>query len=115
MIQHDDFWDTIAKNVSVYRSDVVTMQQNGIVLKDGSEVSSDVLFCGTGWSQHYPFFSKQQVVELGLPHDPEEDTEEESRKWNPLQEAADEQVLANFPQLANPPPYLKRGTKTTPL
>lgn len=113
MIQHDDFWDTIARNVSIHRSDIRTMQAKSILLENGSEISSDVLFCGTGWSQHYPFLSKEQVVEYGLPHDPEDDNEEEAEKWNALIDAADKQVLKQFPALANPPPDFKRPPKST--
>ena len=76
MIQHEDLWDTIAKEVSIHRSNIPTMQVNSILLEDGSEILSDVLFCGTGWSQHHPLLSKEQVVDFGLPHDPHEDHEE---------------------------------------
>jgi dimethylaniline monooxygenase (N-oxide forming) len=113
MIQHEDFWDTIAKNVYVYRSDIRAMREESIILDDGSEVKSDVLFCGTGWSPHYPFITKEQAVHLGLPHDPEEDPKE-SAKWETLLEAADQQVIAQFPQLATPPPHINRHPKTTP-
>ena len=113
MIQHEDFWDTIAKNVSIHRSDIRTMQANSILLEDGSEVLSDVLFCGTGWSQHYPFFSKDQIVGLGLPHDPTEDNKEESLKWDKLLDAADKRVLEQFPVLASPPPHFKHPAKST--
>jgi dimethylaniline monooxygenase (N-oxide forming) len=115
MIQHEDFWDTIAQNVSVYRSDVRSMQATSIILQDGSEIKSDVLFCGTGWSEHYPFLSKDQILEFGLPHIPEdEENEKESSKWETLLKAADQQVTAQFPQLAHPPPHCRRATKTTP-
>jgi dimethylaniline monooxygenase (N-oxide forming) len=114
MIQHEDFWDTIAKNVSVYRSDIRNMQPDSIVLQDGSEIKSDVLFCGTGWSQHYPFLAKDQIVEFGLPHVPEVDKNtNESAKWETLLKVADQQVIAQFPQLAHPPPHFERPTKTT--
>jgi dimethylaniline monooxygenase (N-oxide forming) len=117
MIQHEDFWDTIAKNVSVYRSDIRNMQTDSIILQDGSEVKSDVLFCGTGWSEHYPFLAKDQIMEFGLPHVPgDEEGEEdvkESARWESLLKAADQQVITQFPQLAHPPPHFKRPTKTT--
>lgn len=113
MIQHEDFWDTIAKNASIYRSNIRTMQANSILLEDGSEILSDVLFCGTGWNQHYPFLSKEQVVEFGLPHEPEEDNKAEFQRWSSLLEAADKQVLTQFPVLANPPLHFERSTKNT--
>lgn len=115
MIQREDFWETIAKNVSVYRSDISSMQKSSILLEDGSQVSADVLFCGTGWSKHYPFLSAEQVIVLGLPHPPNEDKPEEAEKWSGLLQAADKQVLELFPQLAHPPPYFQRPTETTAL
>ena len=113
MIQHEDFWDTIARNVSIYRSDIRTMKEKTILLEDGREVHSDVLFCGTGWNQHYPFLSKEQILEFGLPHDPIEDEKEESQRWDALLDAADRQVLTQFPVLANPPPNLKFQAEST--
>jgi len=114
MIQHEDFWDTIAKNVSVYRSDIRNMQPDSIILQNGSEIKSDALFCGTGWSQHYSFLAKDQVLEIGPPHvfGAEEDVKELA-KWGTLLTVADQHVIAQFPQLAHPPPYFKRPTKTT--
>ena len=88
------------------------MRPNTIVLQGGSEIKSDVLFCGTGWSRHYPFFAKEQVIEFGLPHAFEEDSNEASN-WGTLLKAADQQVIKQFPQLANPPPYFQRPTTTT--
>ena len=113
MIQHEDFWETIAKNVAIHRSNIRTMQPRSILLEDASEVPSDVLFCGTGWVQHYPFLSKEQVVKFGLPHDPTEDNKEEAQKWNALLDAADKQVLTQFPVLANPPPHFNPPAKST--
>ena len=113
MIHYEDFWDTIAKEVSIHRSNIRTMQANSILLEDGTKIPSDVLFCGTGWSQHYPFLSKEQVVDFGLPHDPDEDNEELSQKWTTLLDAADNQVLEQFPVLANPPSHFERPTKST--
>lgn len=112
MIQHEDFWDAIAKNVSVYRSDIRTMQSDAIVLQDGSIIKSDALFCGTGWRRQYPFFTKEQTIDFGLPHVPEAGLKE-SKKWEPLLKAADQKVITQFPQLANPPPYFQRPNQTT--
>lgn len=115
MIQHEDFWDTIARNVSIYRSDIRAMNSRSIVLEDGSDIPPEILFCGTGWSQHYPFLSEEQAVKFGFPHrhDSELDTAKESRKWQSLLNEADNMVVKQFPQLADPPPYFKHPTKTT--
>lgn len=100
MIQ--DFWSTIAENVSIHRSNIIRMQETSSLSENGLVVLSDVLFCGSGWSQHYPFFSKKQVVGFGLPHDPEDD-KDSYQKWTSLLDAADQQVLMQFRALADPP------------
>jgi len=114
MIQHEDFWDTIAKNVHAYRSDIQTMESKVIILEDGSKVPADILFCGTGWSQNYPFLTQEQVVSFGLPHLPEDDPEPVSNAWASLSEAADRQVLLEFPKLANPPEHYTVARNITP-
>lgn len=107
MIQHDDFWDLISQKVNVYRSDLSGTTTNSIILNDGREVPTDVLLCGTGWNTSYPFFSSKQVFELGLPHDPCKDSEEEGQSWKDLMDAADRQILKQYPILASPPPDCK--------
>ena len=49
LAQHDDFWDTIARNAYVHRKDICSMKPHAILLDDGSEVPADTLLCGTGW------------------------------------------------------------------
>ncbi|CAG8978239.1 hypothetical protein HYALB_00009136 [Hymenoscyphus albidus] len=112
LAQHEDFWDLIAQNAHVYRSGIKSMDAGIIVLEDGTEIRSDALLCGTGWKSNYPFFSSAQVAALGLPQ-PLEGTDQESETWKNLLETADRKVLANFPQLANPPPFRERAPTTT--
>ena len=113
LVQHEDFWDTLAQNVHVYRNDISSLKPHSIILDDGSEIAADVLLCGTGWKSTYPFFSKEQAYSLGLPHPPDEDSPEHAKLWNSLLESADRQVLANFPILRNPPPHKKPEASTT--
>lgn len=113
LAQHDDFWDTLAKNVHVHRNDISSMKPHAIVLDDGTEVPADAILCGTGWKFHYPFFSAEQAQSLGLPHSPEEDSLEETKLWDSLLESADKRVLAEFPFFAHPPPYIKPEVPTT--
>lgn len=114
LAQHEDFWDTIAQNVRVYREDVDSMKVNAIVLKDGAEIATDALLCGTGWTSNYSFFDFGLIRSLGLPHPAEVESEAETMPWKSFLEAADKQVLASFPQLACPPPHRKpKGITTT--
>ena len=113
MIQRDDFWDTIAKNVAVQRESIVEMRERSVLLGNGAEVASDVVFCGTGWNTQYAFLTKEQRVQLGLPYAKEDDPPEVAQKWDTLLQAADDDILARFPLLTNPPPYFKRPQATT--
>ena len=116
MIQHDDFWDLVSQKVNVYRGDLSGTTIDSIILDDGRKVPTDILLCGTGWNANYPFLSSQQVSELGLPHDPSKDSEEERQSWNALLDAADRQILEAYPILARPPPDCKpiSDTNLTP-
>ena len=116
MIQHDDFWDLVSRKVNIYRSDLSGTTSNSITLDDGREVPTDILLCGTGWNASYPFLSSKQEVELGLPHEPCKDSEEEGQSWNDLMDTADRQILQQYPVLARPPPGCKPigGASLTP-
>ena len=67
LAQHGDFWDTLAHNVDMYRSDVSSMKTHSTVLDIESEIAVNVLLCGTGWKSAYPLFFKEQSFSLGLP------------------------------------------------
>lgn len=116
MIQHDDFWDLISQKVNIYRSDISGTTTNSIILNEGREVPTDVLFCGTGWNANYTFLSSKLVFDLGLPHDPCNDSKEEGQSWEDLMDAADRQILKMYPILARPPPECKPigGASLTP-
>ena len=52
-------------------------------------------------------------MSFSLPYNPAKENKEKSQKWTSLLDAADKQVLAHFPVLANPPPHLKRPAENT--
>ena len=113
MAQHKDFWDLTAQNAYVYRNNIVSMKQRTIVLDNGSEITADILFCGTGWESAYSFLSPEDNALLGLPHSPDDDSREESERWKKLLQIADQRVLREHPQLAHPPEYKEPRTSTT--
>lgn len=115
LVQYDDFWDTLAQNVQVYRNNISSMKSHSIMLDDGTEIKSDILLCGTGWSAQYPFFSKDLTCSLGLPHHPEDDSLADSQLWNGLVNVAEQQVLADYPILEHPPPHKTAKVPTTSL
>ena len=93
--------------MNIYRGDLSGTTINSIILDDGRHVPTDILLCGTGWNPNYPFFSSEQVLKLGLPHDPCKDSEEERQIWDDLMDAADLQIVEQYPILARPPPDCK--------
>ena len=64
-------------SVNCYRGELSGTTADSIILDDGRQVSTDILLCGTGWKANYPFLSFEQIFELGLPHGPCKDSEEE--------------------------------------
>ncbi|KAM3085798.1 hypothetical protein ACMFMG_002859 [Clarireedia jacksonii] len=78
------------------------------------EMAMDILFCGTGWAYKYPFLTEKQTVEFGLPHPPEDDPELTSKMWAGLLEAADRQVVSDFPKLGYPPGHYHKERSLTP-
>ena len=107
MIQHDDFWNLVSQKVDIYRGDVLGTTAHSIILDDGREVPTDTLLCGTGWNTSYPFLSQDEVFRLGLPHDSFKDPEEEGQRWKALMDAADLEIMKQYPILASPPPDCK--------
>lgn len=110
MIQHEDFWDLVSHKVNVYQGDLSGTNAKCIILDDGRQVPTDILLCGTGWNANYPFFSSEQIFELGLPHNPCKNSEDERQSWNDLMDAADRQILEQYPILARPPPKCKTNS-----
>ena len=47
LLQHPDFWDTIAKKVNIHRSDIQGMTVDSVQLEDSLEVPCDAILCGT--------------------------------------------------------------------
>jgi dimethylaniline monooxygenase (N-oxide forming) len=101
MIQRPDFWNLVARHVHVHRADIKKLDDHTIAFEDGSSVPVDVVICATGFRNDYPFLTKTQHIEFGLPHEPLND--ESETKWTELEANADEKVVYQYPKLANPP------------
>jgi dimethylaniline monooxygenase (N-oxide forming) len=116
MLQKDDYWDVIAKNVQVYRGDVRHLEKDTVVLEDGTKVRTDVLLCATGWKQQHPYFDADDAARIGLPIKPKEKelVQEEWQHWSKLDEEADRKVLARWPYLASVPQFRTYKVTTTP-
>ena len=100
---HDDFWDLVSRCVNVYRSDITGTTASSIILEDGTKVPTDVLFAGTGWDTSFRFISPAQACELGLPHEPSQDTTRTLQTWQTIMEEADKSIISDYPILTTPP------------
>ncbi|KAF7965988.1 hypothetical protein HWV62_29438 [Athelia sp. TMB] len=114
LIQFPDFWETVAKNVTIHRADVTLLSQKSVHLSDGTEIHADTLCCGTGWKpSNNTIFTIPQLVSLGLPHPLEDDPPQERALWSELMEQSLPEILHKFPILANPP-YPAKEQRVTP-
>lgn len=100
----------MASAVTVHRKDISILTPTSITFSDHTtSIPCDVLLCGTGWKQSYPFFTPTQLCELGLPHPTTCHCLDDPTGWHALQDAADAQVLMQYPKLAHPPEGVLRN------
>ncbi|KAH7034522.1 uncharacterized protein B0I36DRAFT_239935 [Microdochium trichocladiopsis] len=113
--QRDDFFDTIATKVRVYRDDITEVEPNAVVLSDGTRIETDAMVFGTGWRQAPSHYDAQTALDLGLPV-PIAGTagSVERQRWDAADKEAEKRVLQRFPILADPPRYNKRTASMTP-
>ncbi|KAL8718411.1 MAG: hypothetical protein Q9225_004454, partial [Loekoesia sp. 1 TL-2023] len=114
LVNRPDFWDTIADNVQIYHADIEALENGIIRSKDGREIHSDAILCGTGWVPSLSFFDQDTLAELGIPQPLETYPPEEAKAWDALEKDADRQVLKRFPMLANPPKHYHNPVTHTP-
>lgn len=113
LLTHPDFFYVVAENVKIICAEILSLEPHRICLKSGEEIPCEAILCGTGWTPSLQFFSRDQLVELGLPHARSDESATEQQTWADLEAAADKEVVSRFPQLADPPPhYQKPATKT---
>jgi hypothetical protein len=111
MAQQPDFWQQIAENVDVHRSDIDHVATNSLVLKDGTSVTADAILCGTGFNRSFTLFEGPTAADLGLPV-PKGTAQKDGIHWTALEKAADDEIVSQFPALTNPP--YRRESNTTP-
>ncbi|KAI4267812.1 MAG: hypothetical protein L6R38_008080 [Xanthoria sp. 2 TBL-2021] len=115
ILNQPDFWENIAKNVSIFHDDIVELDDHIVRLKGGEDIATDVILCGTGWNPNdFSFFDTDLLVRLGLPHSLKDvPSSKEAERWAQLEKQADEKVLKQFPLLANPPHHFHEPIRTT--
>ncbi|KAL8684428.1 MAG: hypothetical protein Q9224_006355, partial [Gallowayella concinna] len=114
LINRPSFWDTIAQKVQVYREDIQELQKGTIRLKNGEDVRSDAILCGTGWIPSLGFFDQELLAELGIPQPLDKYPKVQAEMWEDLEKTADGEVLDRFPILANPPEHYRKPVTYTP-
>ncbi|KAH8655977.1 flavin-binding monooxygenase-like protein-like protein [Tricladium varicosporioides] len=112
LLNHEDFFETIAEHVRIICADVVSLGKDTVNLRNTDSVASDAILCGTGWVPSLQFFTEEQLVRFGLPHKRTYDSEEE--RWKTLEATADAKVTSTFPLLAHPPPHYHKPVHVSP-
>lgn len=110
MAQQPDFWDRIAKDVDVYRSDIIQVNRSSVGLRDGTLIPADTILCGTGFNRSFSLFEKPSAAELGLPV-PSNLQNQDDIDWAGLEKEADVAIVKQFPSLSDPPPQ-RKGNST---
>ena len=114
LLNRADFFDLIAQNVRIYCADIASLDKGLIRLETGEDIPSDAILCGTGWVPSLQFFSRDQLIEFGLPHLCIDETSDIQKFWAELNAHADQKVLSSFPQLADPPSHYHKPVTRTP-
>ncbi len=116
ILNQPDFWENIANHVHIFHNDIVELDDHIVRLKGGDDVASDVILCGTGWNpSDFSFFNIDLRVGLGLPYSLKDaPSSQDAERWAQLEKKADEEILNQFPLLANPPHHFHEAVRTTP-
>lgn len=115
--QRPDFWETIAKNVQVYRQDIVQLKENSITLQEDEVEDVDAIICATGWRPSYEtFFDKSSARDLGLPTPVRTHSlDTDKPHWQRADEAAETEINRLFPRLMHPPPHHHKPPSLSPF
>lgn len=111
--QREDFFDTIAQQVKVFREDIAGMSKTGAVLSDdeGTRVDADVIIFATGWDVHAPYFDAEKAESLGLPVRNHSSSTHGSNTTlqNALEEDGEDAILKELPILDSPWAHSQTG------
>jgi hypothetical protein len=99
MMHFADFWNIIAKHVDVIQEDIDYLEEHHLVLASGRTIEADIILCGTGYQDRFPFFSDSDTVELGLPHRISLESPEETAEWKRLEKEAEQKFFKAYPIL----------------
>lgn len=123
MNQREDFFETIAKQVHVYRQSIDHLTSDSVILapraadreKTKSSIPTDALVYCTGWESNSALITTANGKSLGLPIPiPDQDAACENR-WKALEKERDKAILARFRSISQPPDYRKTKPSHTPF
>jgi hypothetical protein len=108
-IIHDHDAETLrlvdeGKLIHISRARLLSVAGNSITLSTGEKVPSDAIVFCTGWEMAIPpLFRPPLAKELGLAVDRANLSEEETRYWQSLEKAAEDEFLELYPIFKDPP------------
>ncbi|KAJ9642278.1 hypothetical protein H2199_004658 [Coniosporium tulheliwenetii] len=115
IVQRADFFDTIATQVRVIRQDIRSMNEEGLMLDDGTAVAADAIVYCTGWKICHPYLDNETAAQLGLPVHQDFCPPQEIVRWQALDRKGEIKALERFPILCEPPSHLASTSALSPL
>lgn len=117
--QRDDFFDTIATKVKVYREDIKSITPKMLELADGSSIEVEDIIFATGWKTSHPEIHLGEEgmdgrLSLGLSV-PASDyqTSSPDGHWSQKEAEAEKNVLTRFAILNDRPHYYQNPSTTS--
>lgn len=113
--QRDDFFDTIATKVRVYREDIKSMTATSVELASGDIVDADLVIFATGWTTSHPRIKLGANAEdgglcLGLTMAYTEHNSTSDDEWRKMESEAEQEALDRFAILSERPHYYRDTT-----
>ncbi|KAL9069206.1 MAG: hypothetical protein Q9157_006237 [Trypethelium eluteriae] len=109
-----DFYDTIRDaGVQIVHEDVARLENESIILENGDRIETDALVYATGYEfgPSFPLLPATKQLRWGIPVTP---FPGESKAFASLDERADTELFARFPELKHSPTYPEREPGRTP-
>lgn len=110
-----DFLDTIARNVQVFRENVLAIHEHSVELGSGLQLEADAIIYATGWKCEMSYFDKSLLAKLGLPMADGDSDEKYKRQWRTVDQEAEARIDVEMPMLSHRENYRKPDTRRTPL
>lgn len=127
IVNHGDFYETIAANVDIYYDDIASLSSSPtspsagtITLTSTRTLTTTALLLGTGWRPSTTFLSPSLCATLGLPYPLSAEPtfspaqQANAQRWRAQESRADEAVIKRYPILGNPPEHASNPVTRAP-